>query len=353
LKAAVCRIGSEIPDIQIRDAESAMRILFLGRAPDGAVDEGMKNVLTHYCRGLSPRHEVRVVDLENLRGLRLHEVLRNFLPDIIHYLAGPTLTGVILLRRLKALSSAKSVLTIIHPWFPLRTDRLLGFFLPDLVLAPSRRSARLFEQHGARVEFFPFGVDTMRFVPAGTEQRSKWRRAFGLPSDRYLLLHVGHIIHRRGIEALARVQSGDQQVLIVGSVNTPADARIKRRLEERGILVWTKYIPEIEKIHALADCYVFPTRDPLGAIELPLSVLESMSCDVPVLAFPFGGLPDLFPADDGLVYEDRLERWPERISELRTHQHINNRGKVIVLDWKNVIDRLEQHYLRLAGDGRN
>jgi glycosyltransferase involved in cell wall biosynthesis len=194
-------------------------------------------------------------------------------------------------------------------------------------------------------------VDTSRFVPVDAARKAAWRREFGLPADRYLILHVGHIVRRRGIEALVRLQAGDRQVLVVGSVNTPADRRLRRRLEERGVIVWTKYIPEIEKIYALSDCYAFPTRDPLAAIEIPLSVLEAISCNLPVLATPFGGLPDQFPADAWVLFENRPERWPERIAELRKSGQTQNRSKAIPLDWEKVIAQLEQKYLGLFAEG--
>jgi glycosyltransferase involved in cell wall biosynthesis len=328
-----------------------VRICLLGRKPDGAADEGMKNVLRQYAEGLSARHEVRILDPQDILRHDFWTQLRAFRPDILHYLAGPTLSSLILLRALKARSPAKTVVTTIHPWFPLRTGVAIGAFRPDLVLATSRRTAAMFATRRGRVEILPFGVDTSRFVPVDAARKAAWRREFGLPADRYLILHVGHIVRRRGIEALVRLQAGDRQVLVVGSVNTPADRRLRRRLEERGVIVWTKYIPEIEKIYALSDCYAFPTRDPLAAIEIPLSVLEAISCNLPVLATPFGGLPDQFPADAWVLFENRPERWPERIAELRKSGQTQNRSKAIPLDWEKVIAQLEQKYLGLFTEG--
>ncbi|MGB9880592.1 MAG: glycosyltransferase, partial [Anaerolineae bacterium] len=39
-----------------------------------------------------------------------------------------------------------------------------------------------------------------------------------------------------------------------------------------------------------------------AAIEMPLSVLEAMSCNLSVITTPFGGLPDFFSEGKGLLY---------------------------------------------------
>jgi glycosyltransferase involved in cell wall biosynthesis len=307
----------------------------------------MKNVLRHFADGLSKRHNLLVLDPIDVRRRSFWSALDSFRPEILHYLAGPTITSLILLRYLRVRTSAKTAVTAIHPWFPLRTDLAVGAFLPDLVLSASRRTEAMFSKYRVRTAFQPFGVDTARFIPADLTRKADWRREFGISVGRYLILHVGHIVPRRGIEDLARLQSLSRQVLVVGSVGTEADVRLRRRLESQGVMVWTRYLADIEKIYALADCYIFPTRDPLGAIEIPLSVLEAMSCNLPVVAFPFGGLPDLFPADAGVTYEERPERWAGRIDSLAGVSGRENRSKVLPLDWNTVTASLEEHYRRL------
>jgi glycosyltransferase involved in cell wall biosynthesis len=64
------------------------------------------------------------------------------------------------------------------------------------------------------------------------------------------------------------------------------------------------YVPNIEDIYRLSDLYLFLAESDTAAIELPLSVLEAMACNLPVVCRPFGGLRDFFAAGHGLFYWD-------------------------------------------------
>ena len=63
----------------------------------------------------------------------------------------------------------------------------------------------------------------------------------------------------------------------------------------------TEYITHLEEIYALSDCYVFPTTDRRYCVEMPLSVLEAMSCNLPMLTTRFGALPGVFEEASGLI----------------------------------------------------
>jgi glycosyltransferase involved in cell wall biosynthesis len=56
------------------------------------------------------------------------------------------------------------------------------------------------------------------------------------------------------------------------------------------------------EIYRLADCFVFPSTNETDAVEFPMSILASLSCGVPVLSTPFGGLRDFLPEGDDLRY---------------------------------------------------
>ena len=62
----------------LRTNEKKMKILFLGRMPDGTGDEGMKNALRHFSEGLSRHHSVRMIAPENLPGKRVKLPLKEF-----------------------------------------------------------------------------------------------------------------------------------------------------------------------------------------------------------------------------------------------------------------------------------
>jgi len=92
------------------------------------------------------------------------------------------------------------------------------------------------------------------------------------------------------------------QTLLAGSRSTPQDATLIEELRAAGVRVIADFVPHVEELYQLADLYVFPCppdapAEQTPAIEVPLSVLEALACDLPVATTRFGGLPALFPAD--------------------------------------------------------
>ena len=112
-------------------------------------------------------------------------------------------------------------------------------------------------------------------------------------------------------------------------------------------MIWKKYVENIEEIYALADCYVFPTTNSIGSIELPLSVLEAMSCNIPVVATRFGALPRVFQEDDGLIFADKEEDFFQGLERIRNGTEVRNREKVLPYSWRNTALRLEKIYEEL------
>jgi glycosyltransferase involved in cell wall biosynthesis len=92
--------------------------------------------------------------------------------------------------------------------------------------------------------------------------------------------------------------------VVVASTSTLQDEQIKETLRTAGTTVIDTYVPNVEDIYHLSDLYLFLAEQDTAAIEMPLSVLEAMACNLPVICTPFGGLPDFFAAGDGLFYWD-------------------------------------------------
>jgi len=187
------------------------------------------------------------------------------------------------------------------------------------------------------VHFLPSGVDTSRFVPVDDARKKDLRRKHGVDEGAFVVLHVGHINRGRNVqifETVARV--GDIQVMLVGSTSTPHDEDLARQLKQAGVRLIREYVPHIEEIYQLADAYIFPVVSEDAAIGVPLSVLEAMACNLPVVTTPFGGLPGIFPKGNGFVYFNGENDLPASIDAVRRLQQSSTRGMVEPYDWKNV-----------------
>lgn len=119
------------------------------------------------------------------------------------------------------------------------------------------------------------------------------------------MLHVGHIKAERNIACLTEVQKLDSvQIVMVGSTSLGMERDIKDKLMDAGIIVIDKYVPDIWNIYKMSDLYVFPVKSETEAIEMPLSVLEAMACNLPVITTRFQGLIEHFKEDESFRYFD-------------------------------------------------
>lgn len=191
------------------------------------------------------------------------------------------------------------------------------------------------------------GVDLDRFRPAGGESIQDLRRALGLPVSRYIVLHVGHLKPRRGVLALIAAQAvSGVQAVFVGSTSTDSDPDSRRRLQEAGVRVIERHLPNVEEYYRAADAYLFPVSSSLDAIELPLSVLEAMACDLPLITTRFGGLPALLgPPRPGVAYIGSEGAIPAALeSFMKERPRPGLRALVRNLTWDAMAERIVEGF---------
>ena len=276
--------------------------------------------------------------------------IHRFHPDIIHYIHGPTIRSFLVTKALATISPmSATVMSAPRPQLSKWAERLVPLLKPDALLVQSKKESERFSRLGCRVSFLPGGVSLDQFQPSDQQNKVTLRRRHGLHEIRFLVLHVGQITSDRGVSLLADLKRalGDQaDFLIVGARTIPPEPELVRQLQESGCLLHLDYAQHIEEFYQMADCYIFPGLGQSPAIEIPLSVLEAMACNLPVLTSPFGGLPDLYTEGDGFAFaaspgefQAKLRAWlacppPE----------VHTRQKVAVLSWEAIADRLSAHY---------
>jgi glycosyltransferase involved in cell wall biosynthesis len=222
---------------------------------------------------------------------------------------------------------------------------------PGMVLALSERSRRGFEQTGLAARRVPLGVDTDIFRPPAAGERDRLRQKYGLPQGP-IALHVGHVSPRRHLERLKLAASAGRSLVIVASTSTGRDPAVRRAFEGPRVVFLDTYLEHIEEIYRAADCYVFPTTDPTGAIEVPLSVLEAMATNLGVVTTPFGGLPDLVTEGRGLFFASTPQEFAVKLDAALACRDVATRAAVADLTWPKVADRIIEALEELRQGGR-
>ena len=341
-----------------------MKVCIVGHSSK-TLDIGESKACFEIARRL--RRECQIITMrpdEILSPVTLSK-LRNFRPDIVHYMLGPRLKSLLALRLFSLVGKGcYSVVSAPRPAMSLLGLILAKAIKPHLILAQSRRDLKNFRRFGFNAKFLGNGVDVDRFAPVSSVGKESLRKKYDIPLNKFVIIHVGHITPWRGLEIFRELAREPRyHVLIVASISwmTPYPS-LMETLQGAGCYVITDFVESIEEIYQLADCYLFPGREsgetklPLifprkrhvPSIEIPLSVLEAMACNLPTITSRFGGLPDLFQEENGYYFINRDAEASERLREIvETMDEVKTRQMVSNYSWNHISHQIMEIYTDL------
>jgi glycosyltransferase involved in cell wall biosynthesis len=152
-----------------------------------------------------------------------------------------------------------------------------------------------------RTEVIFNGVDTKKFKKIKTDLKDELGCEF-------LSTTVCRLIPQKGVEYLIRAMRGikrDYKAVIVGrGPELKALKSLTKKLKvEKKVVFITQFIPEEKLIeyYSASDFLILPSLwEPFGIV-----LIEAMACENPVIATRVGGIPEVVPADCGMLVEPR------------------------------------------------
>jgi phosphatidylinositol alpha-1,6-mannosyltransferase len=174
---------------------------------------------------------------------------------------------------------------------------------------PEAEARRVAGSHLAPVVRIPPGVDVAAYAPLEAARRAEVRTELGVSADTPLVVTVGRLVPRKGIDVLlgavdeCTAQFDGLTLVVVGA------GRDARRLEHlaartRASVTFTGAVEERRKIDLLgaADVFAQPCRSRWGGLEqegFGIVFLEAAACGTPQLAGRSGGSYEA--VDDGVT----------------------------------------------------
>lgn len=186
------------------------------------------------------------------------------------------------------------------------------------------------------------GVDTNRFVPVDVQQKMKLREKYGIPADKPVVLHVGHLTAGRNLNQLLKLDDSFHVMLVISSfaLNVKDDVLHQELLKRDNVTLIERYLPDVQEIYQLADVYFFPVVEAGNCIDVPLSALEAASCGKPVVATDYGELRELMNTPGFYRIDDFEAEHLNILLHRAVDEGVSPRDSVLPYDWDCAVDQL-------------
>jgi len=239
----------------------------------------------------------------------IRDAICSFDPDVIH-LHGHHYPVNWLVAFDQGLSSIPKILTV-HGMYVLNPYKIGGMtmieeifnqivlrpFLSkiDCIIALTRSVASYISRYTCKPIFIiPNGVNVNTFQE-NLHRKMEYRREYGLPEDKKVILFCGRFNHVKGIieyseaAAILSLLRDDVCFIAVGDGPLkPIVTKIFVRYVNGQVISWTSY-ERIHELYIASDIYVLPSKWEA----LPITLLEIMAAGLAIVATNVGGIPDV------------------------------------------------------------
>ena len=170
------------------------------------------------------------------------------------------------------------------------------------------------------------GIDANKFRKITDPlERISIRKKYGILENDFVIVFTGRICKEKGVLELIRAFSQLNDIygftlLVIGSAWFGANSedsyiRMVKDIAStcKNKIVFTGYVDnsEVARIEGASDIAVLPS---LWDDPLPLSIIEAMACELPVITTQSGGIPEMCDSQTGYLLE-RSEHLASDISE--------------------------------------
>jgi len=326
------------------------------------LDEGPKNIAHNIIYSYKNKHSCSVYSINSGHiisyidkyftlnklyfNFRFYNAVKSESFKRILYIPYSSITTASLLRsKLLSIFTKKKVniLSIQPVFYNFLQKSVISLLLrPHNIITQSVNWTYKLKNIGINSTSLPMGVDTIVFRECNREKKMQLRKKYSIDPQKKLLLHVGHLKYNRNINWIVKIKRAlhDMNFLFVANQTVTPDVGATAFLKNNGIIVMKQYVPTISEIYHLADFYVFTVQRDDGATETPLSVLEAMATNLPIVTTRYGSLPDTFSEDQCFKYADNPDQMISILKSGFPEGQIDNREKILPYSWEFIAEKI-------------
>lgn len=167
----------------------------------------------------------------------------------------------------------------------------------------------------------PNGIDT-DFWQADRSGAKAWREVNKFTADDFILLNVGRLHHKKGLDLLPQVLADLRdlpwQMVFVGGDDDGTKAKLEREFDRFNLLERVRFIDRCEpkqllSVYAAANLFLLPSyHENFGNV-----AIEALACGCPILISDRVGLhQEISQSNMGWVLPRVRSQWTEKIGEL-------------------------------------
>ncbi|MBR8833968.1 MAG: glycosyltransferase [Stigonema ocellatum SAG 48.90 = DSM 106950] len=173
----------------------------------------------------------------------------------------------------------------------------------------------------AQAFIVPNGLNTKFWQPA-TDEAKVWRQSQNLNEDDFVLLNVGRLHHKKGLDllpqALAPLRNLNWRMIFVGGDDDGTKAKLEQQFQAANLSQRVRFLEgcepkQLPAIYSAANLFVLPSRhENFGNV-----IVEALACGCPVLISDKVGLHDeVAEGGVGWVRSRVTPTWTDALREL-------------------------------------
>jgi glycosyltransferase involved in cell wall biosynthesis len=235
----------------------------------------------------------------------------------------------------------------------------------DALIAVSRYTVgELTELYGIeeeKIHVIYNGVDINKFKPR--PGRAELRREFGLEQEKKIVLFVGRLYHRKGLETLLHSippvlqEFGDVKFAISGTGFKKKEQNLRdlaKELDIEDTVTFLGYVPDekLPELYSASDIFVLPAIYE----NFPFAILEAQATALPVISTKVGGIPEFLADNENgfLIDPGDPEQLTQRILALlqdpKLAKEMGRRGRKLIeekFSWRLITIQVIDLYHKL------